>query len=113
MHEVPSDLFHRLRNHGQEHVLFGWERLDPGQRARLVGQLAGIDLVEINKLYAKREQAGAVPTADRLRPIPTESAATIDPATVRLGYEALARGELAVLLVAGGQGTRLGFDRPK
>jgi UDP-N-acetylglucosamine/UDP-N-acetylgalactosamine diphosphorylase len=113
MNDVPSDLLHRLRNHGQDHVLFGWERLDAGRRSRLMQQLAGIDLDEIAALYAKREQAADIPTADRLKPIPTETAARVDAATVRLGHEALARGELAVLLVAGGQGTRLGFDKPK
>src|SRR5207237_2110788 len=93
--------------------LFGWDRLDAGRRAALVDQLSRIDLTEIAALYAKREHAADVPTADRLKPIPTETAATIDANTVRLGHEALARGELAVLLVAGGQGTRLGFDKPK
>ena len=113
MLDVPPDLMHRLRRHGQEHVLLGWGRLDAGQRARLVDQLASIDLDEIGALYAKRGQASDLPTADRLRPVPTETAATIDAATVRLGHEALSRGELAVLLVAGGQGSRLGFEKPK
>src|SRR3954470_19764481 len=113
MNDVPSDLLHRLRNHGQEHVLLGWERLDAGRRARLVEQLAGIDLDELGRLYAQRDRPADVPTAGQLKPIPTETAATINAATVRLGHEALARGELAVLLVAGGQGTRLGFDKPK
>lgn len=113
MESVPADLMHRLRNHQQEHVLSGWDRLDAARRQTLVDQLARIDLDEIASLYAKREQAADIPTADRLKPIPTETAATIDAATVRLGHEALARGELAVLLVAGGQGTRLGFDKPK
>jgi UDP-N-acetylglucosamine/UDP-N-acetylgalactosamine diphosphorylase len=113
MHDFPSDVLHRLRGHRQEHVLAGWDRLDAHQRAQLVDQLAGIDLDEIERLYAHRNDPSALPTADRLAPIPTETAASIDEATIALGHAALARGELAVLLVAGGQGTRLGFDKPK
>jgi UDP-N-acetylglucosamine/UDP-N-acetylgalactosamine diphosphorylase len=113
MNDVPADLMHRLRTHKQEHVLSGWDRLDASKRQGLVDQLALIDLDEIAALYAKREQPADIPTADRLKPIPTETAASIDAASVRQGHEALARGELAVLLVAGGQGTRLGFDKPK
>jgi UDP-N-acetylglucosamine/UDP-N-acetylgalactosamine diphosphorylase len=113
MHDIPSELLQRLRRHLQEHLLSGWDRLDARQRQALLTQLDRIDLDEIEALYAKRGQAADVPTADRLKPIPTETAATIDAAAVRLGHEALARGELAVLLVAGGQGTRLGFDKPK
>lgn len=113
MNDVPSELLQCLKSHKQEHVLSGWDRLDARQRQGLVDQLDRLDLREIAALYAKREQAADIPTAGRLKPIPTETAATIDAATVRLGHEALARGELAVLLVAGGQGTRLGFDKPK
>jgi UDP-N-acetylglucosamine/UDP-N-acetylgalactosamine diphosphorylase len=113
MRDVPPDLMHRLKLQRQEHVLLGWEGLDQRRRAALVDQLAGIDLDEVGRLYAARDEPVAVPTADRLAPVPTETAVTIDAATVRLGHEALARGELAVLLVAGGQGSRLGFDRPK
>src|SRR5438874_1947318 len=102
MHDVPSDLLQHLRQHKQEHVLFGWDNLDAGRRAGLADQLSRIDLDEIARLYAKRDQPADVPTADRLKPTPTETAGTIDAATVRLGHEALARGELAVLLVAGG-----------
>jgi len=87
--------------------------MDSGRRAALVNQIAAIDLDEIDRLYASRNEPIAVPSADRLAPVPTETAASIDAGTVRRGHEALARGELAVLLVAGGQGTRLGFDKPK
>jgi len=113
MHDVPADLLARLRRHRQEHVLFGWDGLDSEQRAALVNQLVVIDLAEIDRLYASRNEPVAVPSADRLAPVPAETAAAIDAETVRRGHEALARGELAVLLVAGGQGTRLGFDKPK
>lgn len=113
MRDVPPELMQRLRNHRQEHVLSGWEKLDGGGRAALIDQLGRIDLDELSRLYANRDKPEAVPTADRLAPVPTETASSIDAATVRLGHEALARGEVAALLVAGGQGTRLGFDKPK
>jgi UDP-N-acetylglucosamine/UDP-N-acetylgalactosamine diphosphorylase len=113
MHDVPPDLMNRLRRHRQEHVLLGWERLTNAQRGALVNQLTAIDLDEIDRLYASRDEPVAVPSADRLEPVPTELAAQVDDDTLRSGHEALARGELAVLLVAGGQGTRLGFDKPK
>src|SRR5207249_4994038 len=50
--------------------------------------------------------------ADRLAPVPIDQ---LDGAArVRsLGETALRRGEVAVLVVAGGQGSRLGFDHPK
>lgn len=110
---VPADLMHRLRHHRQEHVVAAWDRLDSSQRTQLVAQLAGIDLDELERLYAERDQVTAVPSSDRLAPIPMKSPATVSADAVRQGHEALARGELAVLLVAGGQGSRLGFDKPK
>ncbi len=111
--EAPADLVQRLKSHGQEHVLFGWDALAPERRTALANQLAAIDLDEIARLYANRDKVEAVPSGDRLAPIPMVAADAISPETTRLGHEALARGELAVLLVAGGQGTRLGFDKPK
>jgi UDP-N-acetylglucosamine/UDP-N-acetylgalactosamine diphosphorylase len=113
MRDVPPDVLDRLRKHGQEHVLSGWDKLSAEQRAALLDQLTAIDLDQLAQLYSQKNKPAAVPTAERLAPIPTESDDTVDAATIRLGQEALARGELAVLLVAGGQGTRLGFDKPK
>jgi UDP-N-acetylglucosamine/UDP-N-acetylgalactosamine diphosphorylase len=113
MMQVPDDLLERIRQHGQEHVLQNWDILDAAQRVALIDQLSRIDLEEIGRLYASRDKPTAVPGADRLAPIPMESAADVDEATRRFGHEAIAKGELAVLLVAGGQGTRLGSDKPK
>ena len=81
--------------------------------AALVDDLARIDLEEIERLFASREQPLAVPGADRLSPVSMESAADVDTGIARLGHEAIARGQVAALLVAGGQGSRLGFDKPK
>lgn len=113
MHEVPDELMDKLRRHRQEHLLVRWEHLEVTKRTALVEQLFRIDLEEIARLHASRHQPAVVPAAERLAPVQMELAAEVDVATTRLGHEAIARGELAVLLVAGGQGTRLGFDKPK
>ena len=110
---VPTDLQNQLKKHNQDHVLADWPTLPADRRAALVDQLSKIDLDELAKLYAGRDKVTAVPSGDRLAPVPMLAADAIDPVAARLGHEALARGELAVLLVAGGQGSRLGFEKPK
>jgi UDP-N-acetylglucosamine/UDP-N-acetylgalactosamine diphosphorylase len=113
MTHVPPELLHRLAQHRQEHVLHGWDGLAPADRAALVGQLAGIDFTELETLYQRKDEPHSVlPPRDRIAPLPVEPAS----ATVSVraqGEEALRRGEVAALLVAGGQGSRLGFDKPK
>ena len=113
MTHPPPDLRHRLALHGQDHVLAGWDDLPPDARAALVGQLAGVDLGELDALYRRKaEPHTALPPRDRIAPVPVQPADA--PAAARtLGEDALRRGEVAALLVAGGQGSRLGSDKPK
>jgi UDP-N-acetylglucosamine/UDP-N-acetylgalactosamine diphosphorylase len=114
MTQIPSDLQERLRKYGQEHVLAGWERLTDADQRGLVTQLNTLDLEELRRLYARRDTSFAVPEPGRIRPAPIVPRSSPDePAARARGEEALRRGEVAVLLVAGGQGSRLGFDQPK
>lgn len=109
----PPDLLARLARYGQQHLTRGWERLSEPERAALVAQLEAIDFDELAALHAARDAAGtALPPRAAIAPVPVVPAAA--PAEVRAaGTAALARGEVAVLLVAGGQGSRLGFEKPK
>jgi UDP-N-acetylglucosamine/UDP-N-acetylgalactosamine diphosphorylase len=114
MLDAPPDLIHRLRLHRQEHVLTGWDRLTPDERAALVGQLAGVDLAELDALYRRKDEPHTVlPPRERIAPLPVEPADAIPASAVARGEDALRRGEVAALVVAGGQGSRLGFDKPK
>src|SRR5947209_6738863 len=113
MTPVPDDLRERLREHGQEHVLAAWDRLEEKQRAELLAQLAALDLDQLRQLYDNREQSFTLPPLDHITPVPVLGPEAANAEVRRLGEEALRRGEVAVLVVAGGQGSRLGFEHPK
>ena len=105
---------HRLRSHGQEHVLAGWDRLAVGAQRVLVDQLNQLDFALLDALYRrKNELQSSLPPRDRIEPLFIEVGENISRQTASAGEDALRRGQIAVLLVAGGQGTRLGFEKPK
>lgn len=113
MTHVPPELLHRLHAHGQAHVLAGWDDLPAVRRAGLVAQLAGIDLAELDALYRRKDEPHTVlPPRERIAPVPLLPAEATAEEVAR-GEEALRNGEVAALVVAGGQGTRLGSDKPK
>lgn len=114
MTAVPADLSNLLRKHGQEHVLAFWDRLSAVEQAELVGQLCSIRYDELAVLYSRREEAYAVPALERLQSLPRPQESAADHARYRaLAEAALRQGQVAYLLVAGGQGSRLGFEKPK
>ncbi len=104
-----------LKAHHQEHILRFWRELSEAEKAHLLGQIAQIDFDNLEKLIAltaqKDESAPAEMTEAPV--IRLEERISRDEKMRQIGEEALARGEVAVFLVAGGQGSRLGFEGPK
>ncbi len=112
-----------LRRHGQIEVFRFRDELTPEQRAQLDDQVGSIDFDQLDFLIA--EFAGQGEAAEP--PYSTEKVKAIEvfrlPQTdgervmrrvaAELGEEMLGRGEIAVVVVAGGSGTRLGFEGPK
>jgi UDP-N-acetylglucosamine/UDP-N-acetylgalactosamine diphosphorylase len=112
MTDVPEDLLYRLRTHRQEHVLHGWERLAHAERAAFAARLAEIDFAELVELARQRGRQTEALDPTRIAPLPVTGAdATAQERAA--GEDALRRGGVAALVVAGGQGSRLGFDKPK
>src|SRR5947209_5186534 len=113
MVNVPDAIRDRLRQFGQEHVLRWWPELSDAERGSLVRQLEALDFQQLRQLYSHRDETFTLPPPEAIAPVPVAQLDPQDGPTRALGEEALRRGEVAVLVVAGGQGSRLGFEHPK
>lgn len=108
-----------LAAHGQEHVLQFWDQLSASEQQVLTGQIRDLDLQQLDELIAGAavktdfaEMASRAVPPPSVRADGTGAAWSAEEARQR-GKAALSAGEVAAVLVAGGQGTRLGFNRPK
>lgn len=110
-----------LDKHNQSHLLTFWSELNEKQKHNLLTQ---IEYLEFDQLEQKINRYVIIPASTSL---PKDfSAAPAYPAVLRtaeqkekysraiqLGKELISAGRVAAFVVAGGQGTRLGFDGPK
>jgi len=123
MTTVPAkhELHGLLSQYGQAHLLRFWDELDDAGRGELASQLAAIDWAWLDGWVRENVlgAAGAAPPEDvkpapyyPLRPETPEQEALYEKAR-RRGAELLRQGRIAGFTVAGGQGTRLGYDAPK
>ena len=104
---------------GQGHLFAWWSELDQAERASLLEQVDGIEfpllesLVDGLVIHPVQEDVAALEPAPII-PIPRSESERSEREIAREHGEALIReGKVAALVVAGGQGTRLGFDGPK
>lgn len=112
----------RFESQGQEQVFRFWDELSEEQRANLDSQASEIDLDELDALVASlvnssNKDEGIDFSALEPAPyisIPDDVDQDADWQEAKeLGEQALRNGKVAAFTVAGGQGTRLGYDGPK
>ena len=109
---VPADLTRTLSEAGQLHLLAGFSGLAPANQVAFAGQLRALDFALLDKLAAG-EASEAAPDLSQLKPVEVESPADWPTDCLTIGESALRAGRVAALVVAGGQGSRLGSELPK
>jgi len=110
-----------LKKYNQAHLLAFWEQLTPSQRQNLYAQVEKLDFSEIDRWvaeYVTNPEPAVIPAGFKpaefysSRPTGPEQKTKYAKA-VDLGRQLISSGKVAAFVVAGGQGTRLGFDGPK
>lgn len=108
----------KLDEFDQGHVLGFWEESSAKDRARLLGQLGQIDFPLISRLTKEwvlgtppSHRAADINPVEVIPPVVPDRSDAINARDA--GEAALRAGRVGLVLVAGGQGTRLGFDGPK
>ena len=100
----------------QEHILKFWDRLSNSEQDCLLKQIESLDfdvIAKMQSLLANKDKIKDAASAD-MSPAPvTVLEGEAANAAMRIGSQELKDGRVAVILVAGGQGSRLGFDGPK
>jgi UDP-N-acetylglucosamine/UDP-N-acetylgalactosamine diphosphorylase len=108
---------------GQGHVFTFWDSLTSKQQQELYSQLVDLNVSRVIHIYDTAVNSLAASTSTQtatVEPLPAnicESVLTADNSKIQewraLGLKLIAEGKVAVILMAGGQGTRLGSSGPK
>lgn len=107
-----------LTAHGQEHLLAHWDSLPPARQNQLATQIRRLDFALLETLQQARDLSGkstsSVAGAVAPPAVPVELCGNTHSQQMRiLGGQTLESGKVGMILVAGGQGTRLGFGHAK
>lgn len=99
-----------LKRERQEHLLEYYGELSEEQKSSLLSQIEATDFSCFKNL------AGSTRTIGKLSPVPAVTAAEAEERRAEFeaaGISLLKSGKVAAVLLAGGQGTRLGSNKPK
>jgi len=118
-----AELKSKYAKAGQEHVFTFYDSLSTAEKAQLFEQLSSFDPARINEITDRAlnpPKTDEDPKEAALEPLPDSATASILDSHsgdienwYAAGLELIGKNKVAVVLMAGGQGTRLGSSAPK
>jgi len=114
---MTESLASRYQAAGQGHVFDYEDQLSSEEKQSLYQQLEGIRVEKMETLLQAALEDASKSTSGDIKPFTGPVGRVDDSSTYatsrEAGMKALQEGQVAALVLAGGQGTRLGFDGPK
>ncbi len=102
-----------VEKHGQEHLLRFWDELNTCEQEALLCQIAAVDWSLLSLVH---DQSAITAERGHLEPLGALEIPEIEQRRAEFeaaGIAALQAEKVGAVLLAGGQGTRLGLDKPK
>lgn len=114
---MEKELSGILEKHGQEHIFAAYQKLDEEGKKKLSEQVERIDW-SVVEMSCKKLEGHEVLKQERgkLEPLSALEVSEIEKNKEKyskIGIDAIKAGKVGAVLLAGGQGTRLGSDGPK
>lgn len=111
---IKADIMEKLKQYHQEHLIQFYDELSDSEKRNLERQLEELDFSYID-IFEKKENSETEKAAiyEPLEAMRLEDIQKEKEQFERAGISALKECKVGAVLLAGGQGTRLGFDKPK
>lgn len=102
----------KLKKYGQEHILKFYDELTETQKDELLKQIEETDfsIIEISQNEAQTTKKGVISPLSAMQLDEIEKRKE---EFYKIGMDEIKKGQVGAVLLAGGMGTRLGFDNPK
>ena len=119
---LDANLSHMIDEAGQQHLLQFWNELSEREQEKFSSQLASLDWNLVSTFKKETLTKGSSLSDEARRAVPPSHVVRIPRNAAdrqaweearQLGEQTISAGKLGVVLLAGGQGTRLGFERSK
>lgn len=118
-----SEIKKILTSCGQEHILKCWDELSDEEKTILLKDIQNLNIPEACGFFKnanKFSNQSQAQSDSSLKPIPSELYGSVSSSALdtlqsyrKMGLEEISKGHVGVILLAGGQGTRIGVPYPK